>query len=59
VGKSTTDDAISRTPQDPGMFFVALRERLRSVARDTENCAEILDVNQTQPGFFQSGYGTI
>lgn len=53
------DDAISGTPASPATLFVTLRELLRSVARDTENCAEILDINQTKLGFFESHFGRV
>jgi hypothetical protein len=53
------DDAISQSPQDPSTLFVALRELLRSVARDTENCAEILSGDECGLGYFESHFGRV
>ncbi|MFP3638141.1 hypothetical protein [Paraburkholderia sp. SIMBA_054] len=39
--------------------FVLLREALRSLARDMENCAEILDNDRGGLGYFEAHYGSV
>jgi hypothetical protein len=39
--------------------FVLLREALRSLARDMENCTEILDNDRGGLGYFESHYGSV
>ncbi|PYE23139.1 hypothetical protein C7410_10834 [Paraburkholderia silvatlantica] len=40
-------------------LLVAVREMTRSIARDMENCAQILDANRGGLGYFSSHYGEI
>jgi hypothetical protein len=53
------DSAISGTPGDPVTLFVLLREQLRSIARDMENCAVILSTDSSGLGFFEQHYGRV
>lgn len=53
------DEAISSAPGDAITQFVLMREVLRSVARDMENCAEILQGDPGGFGFFASHYGEV
>lgn len=39
--------------------FVLMRETLRSLARDMENCAEILQNDRGGLGFFEAHYGSV
>lgn len=47
------------TSGDPATHFVLIREVLRSIARDMENCAEILQNEPGRLGFFEHHYGSI
>jgi hypothetical protein len=47
------------TSGDPNTHFVLMRDVLRSIARDMENCAEILSNDRGGFGFFEHHYGSV
>lgn len=51
--------AIAGPTDDPMTLFVVLREGLRSLARDMENCAEVLDNDRGGLGYFAGHFGSI
>lgn len=51
--------AISSPTEDPITMFVVLRETLRGLARDMENCAEILDNDRGGLWYFAAHYGSV
>lgn len=51
--------AITEPTDDPMTLFVVLRDGLRGLARDMENCAEILDNDRGGLGYFVAHYGSI
>lgn len=53
------DAAISESTDDPMTLFVVLREGLRGLARDMENCAEVLDNDRGGLGYFAGHFGSI
>ena len=53
------EDAISGPTDDPMTLLVVLREGLRGLARDMENCAEVLDNDRGGLGYFAGHFGSI
>jgi uncharacterized protein (DUF849 family) len=51
IGRASSGDDV-----EP---FVILRESLRAIARDMENCAEVLDDDVGGFGYFESEFGSI
>lgn len=52
-------DAIIDQTDDPMTLFVLLREALRGLARDMENCSEVLDNDRGGLGYFNAHFGSI
>lgn len=44
---------------DVSYYFMILREGLRTIARDMENCVETLSEDHRRLGFFEDHYGTV
>jgi hypothetical protein len=55
------DENISFTGDstDCVRIFVLMRESLRSLARDMENCAEVLQNDRGGLGYFEAHYGSV
>jgi hypothetical protein len=55
------DVAISNAgPNDSAAHtFVILRDALRGLARDMENCTDLLQTDQTRLGYFAAHYGSV
>jgi hypothetical protein len=53
------DAAVSEPSDDPATLFVVLREGLRGLARDMENCSEVLDNDRGGLGYFNGHFGSI
>ncbi|MFL9918820.1 hypothetical protein PQR75_26250 [Paraburkholderia fungorum] len=44
---------------DDNTIYMILREGLRAIARDMENCAEILEGDPGGLGYFAAAYGSV